>query len=142
MTADDKIWEEKLQYDINREAAKILALSSNKIGKYEYLTGEEILPSNQKQIIEQAKCTYSPSGKAFEKQIKTTEDQGQKQVEALKDLKPENQIKSIEGFFPEGYESVEIKNEIRLKNMKKKLIETIWFIIQAKDYLTSKHLKQ
>ena len=142
MTADDKIWEEKLQYDINREAAKILALSSNKIGKYEYLTGEEILPSNQKQIIEQAKCTYSPSRKAFEKQIKTIEDQGQKQVEALKDLKPENQIKSIEGFFPEGYESVEIKHEIRLKNMKKKLIETIWFIIQAKDYLTSKHLKQ
>ena len=142
MTADDKIWEEKLQYDINREAAKILALSSNKIGKYEYLTGEEILPSNQKQIIEQTKCTYSPSGKAFEKQIKTIEDQGQKQVEALKDLKPENKIKSIEGFFPEGYESVEIKNEIRLKNMKKKLIETIWFIIQAKDYLISKHLKQ
>ena len=34
MTADDKIWEEKLQYDINREAAKMLALSSNKIGKY------------------------------------------------------------------------------------------------------------
>ena len=44
------------------------ALLSNKVGKYEYLTGEEILPSNQKQIIEQAKFTYSPLGKAFEKQ--------------------------------------------------------------------------
>ena len=60
----------KLQIDINREAAKISALSSAKIDKFEYLTGEEILPSNQQQIIEQAKFTYSPLGKAFEKQIK------------------------------------------------------------------------
>ena len=43
------------------------------------------LPSNQQQIIEQAKFTDSPLGKAFEKQIKTIEDQGQKQVEALKE---------------------------------------------------------
>ena len=70
MTIDDQIRDEKLQYDINREAAKISALSSGKIDKYEYLTGEEILPSNQKQIIEQAKFTYSPLGKAFEKQVK------------------------------------------------------------------------
>ena len=69
-----KIETKKLRYDINREAAKISALSSGKNDKYEYLTGEEILPSNQKQIIEQAKFTYSPLGKAFEKQIKTIED--------------------------------------------------------------------
>ena len=50
-------------------------------------------------------------GKAFEKQIKTIEDQGKKQVEALKDLKPKEQTKAIKGIFPEGYESVEIKNE-------------------------------
>ena len=50
MTSDDQIRDEKLQYDINREAAKISALSSNKIDKYEYLTGEEILPSSQKKI--------------------------------------------------------------------------------------------
>ena len=87
MTIDDQIRDEKLQYDINREAAKISALSSGKIDKYEYLTGEEILPSNQQQIIEQAKFTYSPLGKAFEKQIKTIEDQGKKQIDALKDLK-------------------------------------------------------
>ena len=82
-----QIRDEKLQYNINREAAKISALSSGKIHKYEYLTGEDILPSNQQQIIEQAKFTYSPLGKAFEKQIKTIEDQGEKQVEALKNLK-------------------------------------------------------
>ena len=97
MIIDDKIRDEKLQYDINREAAKISALSSGKIRKYEYLTGEDILPSNQQQIIEQAKFTYSPLGKAFEKQIKTIEDRGEKQVEALKDLKPKEQIKAIEG---------------------------------------------
>ena len=70
MTIDDKIRDEKLQPDINREAAKILALSSRKIDKYEYLTGEEILPPDQRRVIEQAKFTYSPLGKAFEKQIR------------------------------------------------------------------------
>ena len=85
MTIEDQIKDEKVQYDINREAAKISALSSGKIDKYEYLTGEEILPSNQQQIIQQAKFNYSPLGKAFEKQIKTIEDQGKKQVKAIQD---------------------------------------------------------
>ena len=67
MTLEDQIRDEKLQYDINREAGKISALSSGKIGKYEYLTGDEVLPSNQQQIIEQAKFSYSPLGEAFEK---------------------------------------------------------------------------
>ena len=57
--------------------------------KYEYLTGKETLPSDQSRIIEQAKLTYSPLEKAFEKQRKTIEDRGIKQVEALKALKPE-----------------------------------------------------
>ena len=95
MTINDLIRYEKLQYDINREAAKISALSSGKIHKYEYLTGEDILPSNQQQIIEQARFTYSPFGKAFEKQIKTVEDQGQKQIDALEKLKPKEQTKAI-----------------------------------------------
>ena len=87
MTIEDQVKDETLQYDINREAAKISALSSGKIDKYEYLTGEKILPSNQQQIIEQAKFTYSPLGKAFEKQTKTIEDQGKKQVKAIQDNK-------------------------------------------------------
>ena len=74
MTIDDKIEDEKSQYNINREAAKIPALLSSKTDKYEYLTGGEIFPSDQTRIIEQAKFTYSPLGKAFEKQIKTIED--------------------------------------------------------------------
>ena len=83
MTLEDQIRDEKLQYDIKTEAAKISALSSGIIDKHEYLTGEEILPSNQQQIIEQAKFTYSPLGKAFEKQAKTIEDQGEKQICAI-----------------------------------------------------------
>ena len=84
MTINDQIRDEKIQYNINREAANILALSSREIRKYEYLTGEDTLPSNQQQIIEQAKFTCSPLGKAFEKQIKTIEDQEQKQVDAFR----------------------------------------------------------
>ena len=75
MTINDKIKDEKLQYNMNREAAKISALSSGKLHKYKYLTGEDILPSTQQQKIEQIKFTYSPLGKAFDKQIKTIEDQ-------------------------------------------------------------------
>ena len=73
MAVDDQIRGEKLQYYINREAAKISVLSSGIIDNYQFLTGEEILPSNQKQIIEQAKFTYSPLGKALknkQKQLK------------------------------------------------------------------------
>ena len=74
MTTDVKVRYEKLQYNINREAAIMPALSSGKIDKHEYLTGEEILPSNQRQTIEQA-----PLGKAFENQTEN-------QVGALKSL--------------------------------------------------------
>ena len=62
MTINDQIKDKKLQYDINREIAKISALSSGKIHKHEYLIGEDILPSNHQQIIEQAKFVYSPLG--------------------------------------------------------------------------------
>ena len=72
MKIDGKIWNEKLQYDINREAAKISALSFGKVNKYEYLTGEEILPSNQREIIEWAKVTDFPWGN---KKTKTIEGQ-------------------------------------------------------------------
>ena len=86
MTIKDKIRDEKLQYTINREAAKISALLSRKIDKYEYLKGEEILPLNQRRVIEQAKFTYSALGKALEKQTKTIEDQGgEKQIKALEE---------------------------------------------------------
>ena len=94
MTADDKIWDEKLQYDINREAAKISVLLSGKIDKYEYLTGEEILPSDQSRIIEQARFRYSTLGEAFEKQTNMIEDQGKKLIDPTS-----NQNKNLEVYF-------------------------------------------
>ena len=80
MTIDDQFRDEKIRYDINREDAKISALSSGKIDKYEYLTGEEILRSSQKQIIEQTKFTCCTLGKSFEKHIKAIEDHGKKYI--------------------------------------------------------------
>ena len=95
MTIDDQIRDEKLQCNINREAAKISILSSKKFDKYKYLAGEEILPSNQKQIIEEAKFAYSPLGKTFEKQIKTNEDQGEKQIKVIQN---QGQVKTIKKY--------------------------------------------
>ena len=87
MTIDDQIEDEKLQYDINRQVAKTSAWSWGNAKKYEYLIGKEILPPIQKRIIEQAKFTYTPLGKSFEKQTQTIEDQGKKQNYILKTLK-------------------------------------------------------
>ena len=93
MTIDDNIRDEKLQHDINRDEAKISVLSSGKIDKYEYLTGEEILSSDHGRKIEQAKFTYSPLGKAFEKQAKTIEEQGETQMDVVT-----NQSKKLEAL--------------------------------------------
>ena len=122
MTIEDQIRDAELQYDINREAATISALSV-KIDKYEDLAGEGILPSNQQQIIEQAKCTYSPLGKAFEKQTKTIKDQGEKQVDALQSLKPsDKQLPSIRDFISKERLNCEIVNEIeRIEEEEKKV---------------------
>ena len=124
MTINNQIRDKKLQYDITREAAKILTLSSGKIHKYEYLTGEDILPSNQQKIIGQAKFTYSPSGKAFEKQIKTIENHGQKQVDALKDLKSKKQTKAItykSDDDDDDDESLKQKEKLKINYLTKKL---------------------
>ena len=110
MTTEDKIRDKNYNMIYNREAAKISALSS---GKYEYLTGEEILPSNQQQIIEQAKFTYSLLGKAFEKQIKRIEDQGEKQIKAIQDKRP---IKSIEKFTYDVNDSPIVLKENEIYN--------------------------
>ena len=112
--SEDKIKDEKLQYDINREAVKISALSSGNIAKYEFLTGEEILRSDESRIIEEAKFTYFSLQKDSEKEMKTLQEQGRKQVEALKVLKQEeNQqdLKSTEGLFPKEMIPIKIKDE-------------------------------
>ena len=98
MTIDDKIRHEKLQHDINRKAARISALSTGQIDKYEDFAGEEILPSGPSQLIQQTKFTYTPLGKVFGKQT-------EKQADALKSLKIPNkidEIKQIESIFPKN----------------------------------------
>ena len=117
MTIEDQIKDEKLQYDINREAAKISALLSGKIDKYEYLTGEKILPSNQQQIIEQAKFTYSPLGKAFEKQTKTIEDKREKLIKAIQDNK--KQMVNIQEVTIKNIISENILNDAAKKEIDK-----------------------
>ena len=87
MTIDDKIWDEKLQYNINTEATKILAWSTVKIDECEYLTGQEILPSNKRQILEQGKFAYSSLEKASEKQTKMTEDKTSWSIRCFKSRK-------------------------------------------------------
>ena len=124
MTINDQIKDETLQYNINREAAKISALSSGKLHEYEYLIGEDILPSTEQQIIEQTKFTYSPLAKAFDKQIKTIEDQGTKQVNALEKLKPKEEIKPIEGILNNQSRAVTIFNE--LINKRKELMNKLY----------------
>ena len=105
------------------ERLRISALSSGKIDKYEYLTGEEILPSNQQQIIQQAKFTYSPLGKDFEKQIKTIEDQGKNQVDALESLKDsDKKLTQTKDFIPTENLNPEIINEIKkIKELEEKV---------------------
>ena len=84
MRIDDKIEDEKFQYDINREAAKLSALSSGKTDKYEYLTGEEILTSNQRQIVKQAKFAYCPLEKQTEKQVSALRSRGTSNKKSIK----------------------------------------------------------
>ena len=117
MTTDDKIRDEKRQYDINREAAKISAFTSDKIDKYEYLAIQKILPTNQSQVIEHAKLTNFSLGKASIKQTK-------QYVDDIKTLNPSNKIhelKQIESTFQKKKKRKERKKQlndlsIKLKN--------------------------
>ena len=134
MTIEDQIKDEKLQYDINREAAKISALLSGKTDKYEYLTGEEILPFNQQQVIEQAKFIYYPLGKAFEKQTKTIKDQEEKQIKAIQDNKEQLfNINSDDDYKNklllsrerESFKNIYNKRLDKIEELSKKMIITI-----------------
>ena len=106
-----------------QRSSKIPALLSKEFNKYEYLIGEEILPSNQNQMIEQAKFTYSPLGKAFEKQIKTNEDEGEKQIKAIQSQGP---VKAIKKYTYDDEDSPLISKhrEIFDKSVDERLHET------------------
>ena len=137
MIINDPIRDKKLQYDINREASIISALSSGEKNKYEYLTGKDILPSNQQQIIEQARFTYSPLGKAFEKQIKTTEDQGKKQVDALNTLKSNNQLTTEDAIPKNAVNNDEAKKELDKTREIEKIVDRQKLIYETNEYTYS-----
>ena len=99
MSINDKIRDEKIQHNTNREAAKISAFSLGKTDIYEYPTGKEILPSNQNQVVEQTKNTDFCLRKAFEKQIKTIKDAAEKQLNYLQTLNTDHQLKAIGHLF-------------------------------------------
>ena len=132
MTIEGQIRDQKLQYDINREAAVIPGLSSGKIDKYEYLTGKNILPSNQHQIIEQAKFTYSPLGKAFEKQTKTIKDQGEKQINAIQDNK--EQLVNINNYDDYKNKLFLSRKRETFKNIYAKRLDKIEELSKKNDY--------
>ena len=126
---------EKLQKYQPYHQAKLISLNILQVKKYCLLI--------KKKIIEQAKFTYPPLGKAFGKQAKTIEDQGEKQVDALEILKLKDETKSIEGIFPKNHESDETKNELhKIKRYENKLLERICFMNQASRYIILKYLKQ
>ena len=140
MTIELQIRDEKLQYDIIREVAKISALSSGKISKYEYLTGEEILSSNQQQIFEQAKFTYSPLGEAFENQTKAIQDQRKKQIRAIQDDKKQlanTQELTIKNTIPKDILSDEAKRDMNKIVEIEKTVVRENFIYRAREYTYS-----
>ena len=119
MTIECQIRDEKLQYDINREAARALSLSSGKIDKYAYLTGEEILLSNQQQIIKEAKFTYCLLGKAFENTIFKNIHNG---IIPLEDVEKEQkrlktELGRIKQGDPKNKSSQQVKTTNNIKNL-------------------------
>ena len=120
---DRRIKQNESQYDLDREAAKISALSSNNLDKYELLTGEDL--GLKPSTVEQAKFEYSPLGKIFNKgltekdkkegllkRLKNIEDKNEKPLE-VKSKANEN-IKEVTDFVdqPLSFEAKELIKEI------------------------------
>ena len=112
MAIDDQIRDKK-QYDINREAAKILALSSGKIRAFEYLTGENILPSNQNRT---SKIHLFSFGKSFWKTNKKQLNIKEKKKKAIQD---QRQVKTVKKY---GYDSEDTSFISKQKEIFKKLV--------------------
>ena len=115
----------KAQYDLDRKAAKISALSSNNLDKYEYLTGEDL--GLKPSTVEQAKFEYSPLGKIFNKGLDKDEDKKEGLLKRLKNIEDKNEellkaknktenIKEVTDFVnePSSLEVKELIEEIRV----------------------------
>ena len=134
-TLDRKIMQNEAQYDLDRKAAKISALSSNNLDKYEYLTGEDLgLKPN---TVEQAKFEYSPLGKIFNKglsdndkkeglfkrlenfkdtdltQLQAIKDQGEKQLRDLKNIEDSRTLEAIDKSRRKNDEAKDLVSKIK-----------------------------
>ena len=120
---DKKIKQNEAQYDLDREAAKISALSSNNLDKYEYLTGEDL--GLKPSTVEQAKFEYSPLGEIFNKGL-SEEDRKEGLFKRIKNIegKSEEQLNAIED---QGKKQLE---EIKNINASSKPLKTIVFLVQ------------
>ena len=120
---NDKIKASKAQFDLDREAAKISALSSGELEKYEYLTGEDL--GYKPDVIQKAKFEYSPLGKVFNKaldesdkkegllkRLKNIEGKNEQQLDAIRD-QGENQLDAIKnyGAKKESFKELEFLDE-------------------------------
>ena len=122
-----KIKQNEAQYDLDREAAKISALSSNNLDKYEYLTGEDL--GLKPSTVEKAKFEYSPLGKIFNKGL-SKEDEKEGLLEKLKNIEDKND-KQLQVIKDQGGKQLE-----QLKNIyKSKTLEVI-------DKISKKMMKQ
>ena len=152
LTAQDKIINDKIkaneaQYDLDREAAKISALSNGELEKYEYLTGEDL--GYNPDVVQKAKFEYSPLGKVFnkvlyesdrkkgllkrleniegknEQQLEVIKDQGERQLEAFSSYDAKNKSQKIEFGNEKNQEAKELADEVKeisLKNKNKKFV--------------------
>ena len=105
---NDKIKANKAQYDLDREAAKIFALSSGELEKYEYLTGKDL--GYKPDVIQKAKFEYSPLGKVFNKGL----DESDKKEELLK------RLKNIGGKNEQQLEAIKDQGKKQLQILAKK----------------------
>ena len=135
------------QYELDRKAAKISALFSNNLDKYEYLTGENLVL--KRSAVEQAKFEYSPLGKTFnkglsednkkeglfkrleniknknEEQLQAIKDQGEKQLKELKNIDKSKTLKAISGISKKCDEANKLLSEFR-KMMKHLIIQKLY----------------
>ena len=114
-TLDDKIKANQAQYDSDKEAAKISALYSKELDKYEYLTGEDL--GYKPEELEQAKFEYSPLGKVFNKGLEKENKKGL--LKRLKNIEDKNKEQL-------GKELKPIKNDTENANKKHLSKRKLW----------------
>ena len=115
---DSKIKANKAQYDLDREAAKISALSSGELEKYEYLTGEDL--GYKPDVIRKAKFEFCPLGKVFHKRLDES-DKKEGLLKRLKNIEGKNkeQLDEIKHQGEKQLHAIEKQKENKLKTIKK-----------------------